>query len=189
MSNAYTVLWNSDRVRIAKKHGLIGRSIDFLFGGPHTTQPSFIKAGVKAGETVYPVSVRDGALHILSQVRIRAIMTVDDFIAAHPDLYPPETHAPRAFETLAKGVELHPWLRALNWTGSDHVLLAERSTPFSLDTVLPPELLTRLTFRFNKADWPVSGVAEGRLTTTVGLQGIHRLSFSSAWDFASLFPA
>lgn len=189
MSNAYTVLWNSDRVKIAKKHDLIGRTIDFLFGGPHTTQPSFIRAGVKAGEVLYPVSVRDGSVHILSQIRVRAILTVDEFIAEHPDLYPPEERqGRRAFEILDRGVELHPWLRALNWTGSDHVLLAERSTPFSLETVLPSEMLTRMTFRFNKADWPVSGVADGRLTTTVGLQGIHRLSFSSAWEFASLFP-
>lgn len=190
MSNAYTVLWNSDRIKIARKHDLIGRSIDFLFGGPHTTQPSFIRAGVKAGEIVYPVAVRDGALHILSQIRVRAILTVDDFISEHPDLYPPaERQGRRAFEILDLGVQLHPWLRALNWTGSDHVLLAERSTPFSLETVLPSEMLTRMTLRFNKLERPVSGVADGRLTTTVGLQGIHRLSFSTAWEFASLFPA
>lgn len=190
MSNAYTVLWNSDRIRIARKHDLIGRSIDFLFGGPHTTQPSFIRAGVKAGEIIYPVAVRDGALHILSQIRVRAILTVDDFIAEHPDLYPPaERQGRRAFEILDLGVQLHPWLRAFNWTGSDHVLLAERSTPFSLETILPSEMLTRMTLRFNKVERPVSGVADGRLTTTVGLQGLFRLSFSSASDFASLFQA
>ena len=188
VSNAYTVLWNSDRVKIAKKHGLAGRPIDFLFGGQHTSQPSFIRAGVKAGEVVYPISLRDGGVHIHSQFRVRAIITVEDFITAHPDLYPPDQHGRWPFETLDKGVESHPWLRALNWTCSDHILLAERSTPFSLETVLPPEMLTRLTYRSKKTERPIRGVADGRLTTSISLQGVYRLSFSSATDFASLFP-
>ena len=189
MSNAYTVIWNSERAKIARKHGLAGRGLEFLFGGPHTSQPSFTRAGVTAGDVVYPISVRDGMVHILARVRAGEIVTVDDFIAAHPDLYPPERHGRWPFQTLDSGVELHPWLRALNWTCSDHVVLAERSTPFSLETVLPSEMLARLTYRSKKAERPVRGVVDGHLTTIVSLQGVYRLSLSSASDFASLFPA
>lgn len=144
---------------------------------------------MKAGEIVDPVSVRDGAVHIHTQIVVRAIITVEDFITAHPDVYPPEQHGRWPFETLYKGVDLHPWLRALNWTCSDHIVLAERSTPFTHETVLPPEMLTRLTFRSKKTERPIRGVVDGRLTTIISLQGVYRLSLSSATDFASLFPA
>ncbi|GEP46216.1 hypothetical protein BGE01nite_55070 [Brevifollis gellanilyticus] len=188
MSSAYTVIWNSDRVKIAKKHGLAGKGIEFLFGGPHTSQPSFSRAGVVGGDIIYPIFVRDGMVHILSRVVTSEIVTVDHFIASRPDLYPPERHGKWPFETLDAGVELHPWLRALNWTCSDHVVLAERSTPVNLDNVLPAEMLTRLTYRSKKAERAVRGVVDGRLTTIVSLQGVYRLSLSSESDFASLFP-
>ncbi|WP_146855882.1 hypothetical protein [Brevifollis gellanilyticus] len=175
-------------MKIAKKHGLAGKGIEFLFGGPHTSQPSFSRAGVVGGDIIYPIFVRDGMVHILSRVVTSEIVTVDHFIASRPDLYPPERHGKWPFETLDAGVELHPWLRALNWTCSDHVVLAERSTPVNLDNVLPAEMLTRLTYRSKKAERAVRGVVDGRLTTIVSLQGVYRLSLSSESDFASLFP-
>lgn len=189
MSSAYTVIWNSDRVKIAKKHGLVGKGIQFLFGGPHTSQPSFSRAGLSGGDVVYPISIRDGMVHVLAQVVTSEIVTVDHFVAARPDLYPPERHGKWLSQTLDAGVELHPWLRALNWTCSDHVVLVERSTPISLETVLPTEMLARLTYRSKKAERTVRGIVDGRLTTIASLQGVYRLSLSSESDFASLFPA
>lgn len=166
----------------------MGKGIEFLFGGPHTSQPSFTRAGVTAGDVVYPISVRDGRVHILARVVTRQVVTVEDFIAAHPGLYPSEQHGQWPSQTLESGIGLNPWLRALNWTCSDHVLLTERSTPLNPETVLPPGMLTRLTYRSRKAERPVRGIVDGRLTTLVSLQGVYKLSLSSASDFDSLFP-
>ncbi|RYD27594.1 MAG: hypothetical protein EOP86_24300, partial [Verrucomicrobiaceae bacterium] len=176
MSHAYTVLWNAERMGIAKKHGIAGRGIEFLFGGPHTSQPSFIKAGVMAGDVVYPVMVRNGMVHILAQVVAGRTVTVEEFIEAHPQLYPPERQALCPSLTLDAGVALHPWLRALNWSCSDHVLLAQWSSSLGTGTVLPSPMLERLTYCSRKAERGVKGIVDGRLTTIISLQGIYPLS-------------
>lgn len=175
-------------MRIAKTHGIAGRCIEFLFGGPHTSQPSFIKAGVRAGDVVYPVMVRNGMVHILAQVVAGRIVTVEEFIKAHPLLYPPELQKQSPDLTLDAGVALHPWLHALNWSCSDHVLLAQWSSSLGTGTVLPAPMLERLTYCSRRTERGVKGIVDGRLTTIISIQGIYRLSSLSALDFASFFP-
>src|SRR5262245_5784043 len=131
MSCSFTVLWNSDRVRIAKSQGLLGREVPFLFGGPHTSQPSFIRAGVKEGDFVYPIFVKAGVIHILAEVLVREFTSTENFVGRRPDLYPPERTGAWHGATLENGAHDHPWLRAFHWTCSDHVLIPERSSALS----------------------------------------------------------
>ena len=55
VSDAYTVFWTMDRWLSAVAVG--HRPLPVLFGGPHLSEPSFRKAGVRVGDTVYPVTV------------------------------------------------------------------------------------------------------------------------------------
>ncbi len=183
MGSSFTVLWNHDRVAIAKRHGLLGQPIPFLFGGPHTSQPSFCRAGVQGGDVVYPVQVKSGVVHLLARVVVREIVPVETFVHERTDLYPPEKRGRWMGETLDIAIQSQPWLRALNWTCSDHVLKPEKSSPLTVEVTLPVHALERLSFRSKKTLRPIEGVEDGRLTTITGLQGVYRLSEKSAEDF------
>lgn len=182
MSEAFTVLWNSDRVRIARTGGRVGKPLPFLFGGPHISQPSFLRAGVRPGDQVHPIFVKGGVLHVLASLIVERIVTVEDFIAENPELYPPDRRGRWLGETLEFAAAGQPWLKAVCWTCSDHVLIAGDSTPLSLQSALPQEALSRLTFRSKKAVRPVKGLKDGKLTGVISLQGIYRLTESSAND-------
>jgi hypothetical protein len=183
MSNSFTVLWNSDRVKIARLHNLLGKPIPFLFGGPHTSQPSFTRAGVSPSDIIYPVLVKEGTVHILARVVTREIVSVDSFVSDQADLYPSDQKGRWTGETLELAVQRQPWLRAFNWTCSDHVLLPESSSPLTTSVTLPVHALERLTYCSRKAERPLKGVQDGRLSTITGLQGVYRLAESSSEDF------
>jgi len=172
---------------IAKRNGLMGRPVEFLFGGPHTSQPSFQRAGVAVSDVVYPIFVQGGQIHILARVVTRAILSVEEFVASRPDLYPTDRiwHSP--FQKLDMAVETHPWLRAFCWTCSDHVAVAEHSTPLAHDMILPVEFLQRMTYRSKKAERPLKGVVDGKLTSINAVQGVYRLADSTVSDFDGLF--
>lgn len=182
MRDAFTVLWNNDRVRIARTGGLVGKPLPFLFGGPHVSQPSFLRAGVRPGDRVHPIFVKSGVLHVLASLVVERSVTVEEFISERPGLYPPDRRGRWPGETLEFAAAEQPWLKSVCWTCSDHVLIAGESTPLSLQATLPPEALSRLTFRSKKAVRPVKGLKDGKLAGVIGLQGIYRLTESSAND-------
>jgi hypothetical protein len=186
MSSAFTVLWSADRVKVATTHGRLNQPIPFLFGGPHTSQPSFIRAGVEPGDIIYPVTVTDGQIHILARVVTKEILSVETFIADRPELYPLNRRGRWMGETLDIAKQRQPWLGAYCWTSSDHVLMAESSSILTTEVVLPLECLERLTFRSNKAERLIKGVIEGKLTTITGLQNVYRLAEGSLADFATV---
>ena len=55
MSEAYTVFWTIDRWLGALSVG--HKPLPVLFGGPHLSEPSFRRAGVRVGDLLYPVGV------------------------------------------------------------------------------------------------------------------------------------
>jgi hypothetical protein len=183
VNSSFTVLWNSERVKIARLHGLLEQPIPFLFGGPHTSQPSFIRAGVGPSDIIYPIFVKNGAVHILARVVTREIVSLESFVSARTDLYPADKCGRWTGETLMLAVGRQPWLRAFNWTCSDHVLLPDNSSPLTTSVTLPIQALERLTYRSQKAERPLKGVQDGRLGTITGLQGVYRLAELSAADF------
>ncbi len=58
-----------------------------LFGGPHTSEPSFRRACVRPSDTIYPIAGRDGILYVLGCTRVQRILTLEDYIAARADLF------------------------------------------------------------------------------------------------------
>jgi hypothetical protein len=176
MPDSYTVLWNKDRVRIAEQQGLEGRTLEALFGGPHISQPSFMRAGVQPGDHLYVIAVSKCVLHVMLRFTVTRMVPVGRFIAENPHLFPPGR------QTLELYVQSHPEMKALIWTCTDEVVQGH-STPLVLSQLLPIACLERLHFRSRRGERPVKGVQDGRLTTAVSFQGVYRLAEQSARDF------
>ena len=183
MSDSYTVLWNRDRVRIAKQHGLEGRIVEALFGGPHTSQPSFRRAGVQPGDHLYVIAISDGVLHVLLRLTVARIVSAETYITGNPQLFPPEREGAWTMQTLDRHVQDHPEMKALIWTCTEEVAIGQSATPLVLRRPLPGVLLERLRYRSRRSERPVKGVKDGRLTTALSFQGVYRLSEQSAADF------
>jgi len=49
---------------------------DVLFGGPHSSEPSFRRATVQTGDLLYPIGVCDQVLYVLGRMRVREIVPV-----------------------------------------------------------------------------------------------------------------
>lgn len=184
MSSSFTVLWNADRIKLARL--LVGKPVPFLCGGPHTSQPSFSRAGVKPGDCVYPIYVHKKALHIMARFVVGSFTTPEALIAGRRDLFPEGTRSDWHFENRDHPAESLPWLRALWWTCADEVLLPQESSLLALTPRLPVAALERLTYVSKKSLRGVRGIKNGELTSIVSLQGVYRLSLDSAADFAGV---
>jgi hypothetical protein len=53
--------------------------------------------------------------------------------------------------------------------------------------ILPVEFLQRMTYRSKKAERPLKGVVDGKLTSINAVQGVYRLADSTVSDFDGLF--
>jgi len=77
MSEAFVTLWSLDRCRWLSRAGDVG-PIEVIFGGPHISLPSL--AAVRPGDTIFPVSVRDGALFVVAQLLVQRLMPPEEYI-------------------------------------------------------------------------------------------------------------
>jgi hypothetical protein len=290
VDQSYTTLWTQQACRALRQYGQEGTRLALLFGGPHTSEPSFRRAGVSAGDFVYPVRVLKGTVYVLARLRVQRILSVAEWIAADPDrfadceprdplaglftdefitsewvmgtlqttlenwcrVYPElrerlpsptdpaaveryvraayeqrrqrladhgipsptfdqsaahtnevrATWAPlrsprndwteerikglRTSEIFAGFFQHHPELGYLAPTCTTEVVIGEEGTPIRLDVAVPPDLLERLRFRSRRGERGLKHIQNGRLTQAITLQGIYRLSPSSADELAAL---
>jgi hypothetical protein len=186
MADSFTTLWTRDRCRALLHYQREGTSFNTLFGGPHTSEPSFRRAGVQAGDTIYPVRVEKGILYIISRMRVKEILTIDEYIERFPDLFIGCERTPWATITFDNYLKLHPELHFLAPTCTLEVVLGDDSTPICLNRAVPSEVLERLRFRSQRRERSLKQIEDGRITSVIGLQGIYRLSKASADDFARL---
>ncbi len=156
--------------------------LTMLFGGPHTSQPSFRRAGVSVGDFVYPITVYRGAIYVIARLHVHAIQTLEAYIEHHPKLFAPYKRSDWAMETLGGYLSARPLLRYLSHTCTDEVITGE-GTLLHFDRPLPSVMLQRLRYRSKRGDRPLKHVENGRLKRSIGLQGIYRLSPESARDF------
>jgi hypothetical protein len=87
MDQSYTTFWSELRCRSLHKHSQEGTRLELLFGGPHTSEPSFRRAGVSPGDYIYPVRVLQGTLYVLARLRVQRILSVPEWIASYPHLF------------------------------------------------------------------------------------------------------
>ncbi len=185
MADSFTTLWTADRCKLVTKYHLEGTPLRLLFGGPHTSEPGFRRAGVKAGDSIYPIRVEQGILYVIARMRVKEVISMEDYIERNPDLFVGVERSPWVSVTFDNYVKLHPEIRFLAPTCTDEVVLGDGSTPIRLDTAIPPELLARLRFRSQKRERGLKHIQDGRLKSVVSLQGIYRLSEASAAEIAA----
>ena len=208
MSEAYTMFWTHDRCDALRRLGALGKPLEVLFGGPHISEPSFMRAGVRPGDAVYPIAVRAGVLSVLARVRVRRILSLENYIAARRDLFAPYLAEPPAWfnelrearrtldfdvvqatDAFNRYCKEHPELRYLAPTCTSEVVECEEGggTPLRLDLAVPPDLLLRLRYRSLRGERDLHKyIRDGRLVQSLGVRGIYRLSEPSAREVAAL---
>ena len=139
VSEAYSVYWPQRRWRRAA--GVCQR-LAVLFGGPHSSEPSFRRATVQPGDMLYPIGVCDQVLYVLGRMRVREIVLVGGDRALLE-------------EYLAR---YGAW-RFLAPTCTTEVVIGSESTSILLDRPLPGEILRRLTYSPRRGLRPVRHVS------------------------------
>jgi hypothetical protein len=188
VANAYTIFWTHDRYNTLRRLGWTGRQMETLFGGPHTSEPSFIRAGVCPGDLVYPITVRSGVLYVLGRARVRRMLTLNNYIEQHSDLFSLDRCEPLAKTKAFDRYRIaHPAVASLAPTCTDEVVECEESTPLRFDLTIPPDLLARLRYRSQRRERDLSKhLRDGRLVSSIAVQGIYRLSEPSACELEAL---
>jgi hypothetical protein len=206
MSDAYTVFWTRERRHALRTQGNVGKPLSLLFGGPHTSEPSFVRATVRPGDYLYPISVQHGTLFVLGRVRVRRLLALEAFVDARPDLFaehlrePPEwtrqasagltPHYVQALEAFDRLRLAMPEMRYLAPTCTGEAVECEDGLPIRLDCAVPSDLLERLRYRSLRRERDLSKyIRDGRLTGILGVQGIYRLAEPSARELDALLAA
>src|SRR5690242_15047718 len=167
MSEAYSVYWPQPRWRRAAG---VCQPMAVLFGGPHTSEPSFRRATVQPGDLLYPIGVCDQVLYVLGRMRVKEIVPADEDQAL-----------------LERYYARYPAWRFLAPTCTTEIVIGSEGTSIMLDRPLPGEILRRLTYRPRRGPRPVRHVNDdGRLLHPGSVQGIYRLAESSAADLETV---
>jgi hypothetical protein len=172
VTESYTVFWTIDRWLGALALG--HRPLPVLFGGPHLSEPSFRRAGVKVGDLLYPVAVMNRQVYLIARMRVREMLLLgqEDGSTLIDQRFP----------------EFKLW-KLLAPTCTEEVVVGGEGTTLRADLPLPPDMLMRLTFRSQRGERPLKYVKDGELARSVGLHGIYRLASGSADDMARLIES
>ncbi|MER7824394.1 hypothetical protein ABTX85_17730 [Streptomyces sp. NPDC096097] len=170
MPNSYTTLWTNDLCRELERAGHAGQRLTMLFGGAHQSLPSFARAGVRPGDTVFPVRAFRKRLHVLGAMEVSRIIPYEDAGAElHDDDYP----------------KLLDW-RALKAGCVTEVVLGPPGSALDFGTAVPADLLGRLSYTSRRGDRTLKYVVDGELLRSVSVQGIYRLATDSAAELHRL---
>ena len=186
MASSFTTLWTRQRCQEAKQAKQEGAPMTLLFGGPHRSQPSFRRAGVSVGDSIYPISVSHGLLYLIARMRVKTILSLEEYIDQNPTLFAPYKRTNWSMETLNAYLADRPWQRYLFHNCTDEVVVADESTPIRFDLTVPPEIVEGLRYRSQRRERPIKHQEQGRITSVISLQGIYRLSEASAVEFERL---
>lgn len=182
MSDAFTVLWTKEHCQEIRKAGEEGKPLTVLFGGNHQSCPSLARAGLRRGDFVFPLMVREGILHIVAGTVVNEFISLDSYLVDHLLLDRAELEGLpeyRLREVLKRlGIAGH----RLPYGCGIETLLVEYSTPIRFDVVVPPESLESFVFHPRKATpMALRHVKDGKLKNSLSLQGnIRRLSDETA---------
>jgi hypothetical protein len=172
MSSAFTTLWTHSRGAELRRAGLVGERPSVAFGGIHTSLPSW--ASVEPGDDMYAIYAIKCVAYVVCRMRV-----VDKRCGACCGPAPTRWDEPT-----------HPGHADWSMLGTDdcgaspvHV----ESTPVRFDVAIPGELLARIAWRNRRGEESrLRQVVDGRLTSTVSLQTIRRLTEASAAELAAL---
>ena len=187
MGDSYTTLWSNDRIQQIKKHHQEGSRLEILFGGPHTSEPSFRRYGVQEGDYIYPIRVYKGVLYVIARMKVKRLISLVEYIEQYPQIFAQCEKSQWPTVTFGSYLALHPEKLYLAPTCTDEVAIGEEGTPIRLDVMMPPDLLERLRFRSRKKERGLQQIVNGRLMSVMSLQGgIYRLTEQSAQEIQAL---
>jgi hypothetical protein len=176
----YTDFWSSYRIKLLKKARQEGARLEVLFGGPHSSLPNHKRYGVKAGDYLYPVHVDKGAMYVLGRMRVREILTLEEYIDRNPQMLDGITKDPEYPDmTLSRYMKHHPEKTYLAPTCTDEAVVGEDGTPIKLDIAVPGDVLERLEYRSQRGVRKLK-VKDGKLQNWMSVWGIYRLTQPSA---------
>lgn len=182
--NSYFILWPTDWCKRLMQVNDYG-PLEVVYGGPHASVPSLSK--VAAGDFIYPVSIKNGALFILGRMQVERITEADVYLKEQNITRPyGEMWDTLAFDLLKKRPNLG---HRVPRTCIDNVATGN-GTGFRFDFSVPTEIVDKLLFGpkagYEKA---LSKSKDGKLSH-VTLQGHYRrLSTDSAAIVADLMQA
>ncbi|MFG3345232.1 hypothetical protein ACGF1Z_09210 [Streptomyces sp. NPDC048018] len=164
MADAYTTLWTNDLCRELRKGGFEGERLTVLFGGPHQSLPSFVRAGVRPGDRVYPMRVFRRQLWLLGSMEVGRLLD---------------------YETVGDHLAMEDYLRLVHWkplktSCVTEVAVGPPGTPLSFDTPVPGGVLAELTYRSRRGERQIKHVVDGELRSAVSVHGVYRLAPESA---------
>ena len=145
MSDSFTVFWTMDRWLSAVNVG--HKPLPCLFGGPHLSEPSFRRAGVKVGDTLFPVAVMNRRVHLVARMRVREMILLG------------QEDGPTLIEQ--RFPQYRPW-KFLASTCTEEVIVGMEGTAPRVDLELPTDMLDRLRFRSQRGERPLRHLKRNR---------------------------
>lgn len=189
MPNAILVVFPRWRYKKYVQAGCIGQPLRVLFGGLHQSAPSFKTFGVTAGDSVYPVSVRNGVMHIVGRLDIDAIVPVRQYLAMRFGM--PEAEDFPWRDAVDRLLALKPklLLPLLPRGCITEAAVGKGRTTIRFNRAVPGDVLERL--RLTSRTGPerrLRDLDDGRLKSVQTLLGrLYRLTDQSAEEFAQLY--
>ncbi|MFT3836278.1 MAG: hypothetical protein QM723_04700 [Myxococcaceae bacterium] len=152
----YTAYWPEWMCSRAIEQGLEGKPLHLLWGG-YNADSSFSHSKVGPGDTVVPITCREGVLHALASLDVVEKTDGDRWLARHP-------------EDAAK---------RMHGCGNE-VLAGKPGAALRFDRELSAEQLKAWRYDSPKAPRALKYVEKGRLMRTVSAQGVYRVTAETA---------
>lgn len=170
MADAYTTLWTNDLCKALIAGGLEGERLTVLFGGVHQSLPSFVRAGVKPGDVIYPIRVFRKQMWVLGAMEVGRLLDYD---------------------TVGEQLPMEDYVRLIHWkmlktSCTSEVLVGPPGTPLTFNRPVPGDVLTRLTYRSRRGERQIKHVVDGELRSAVSVHGVYRLAPESARELEAL---
>jgi len=188
MANAFLVVFPRWRFKEYMRAGCVGQRLRVLFGGPHQSAPSFKTFGVLPGDSVYPVSVRSGVMHIVGRLDLDRILPVTRYLAMRFGM-PADDNFPW-WDAVDRLLAMKPKLLPLLPRGCiTEAAVGKGRTTIRFDRAVPGEVLERL--RLTSRTGPERALRyleNGQLKSVQTLLGrLYRLTDQSAEEFTQLY--
>ncbi|MEW5740536.1 MAG: hypothetical protein AB1938_16530 [Myxococcota bacterium] len=162
----YTMYWPDWMCAAAREQGLDGQPLRLLWGG-HNADSSFSRFKVGPGDTVVPVTSRDGVLYALAALDVTEKTDADAWLATHPG---------------DAKLRMHGCGKQL--------LVGTPRAPLRFDRPFTPAQLETWRYDSGKTGRGLKHLDEkGRLTRILALQGVYRVSPKTAEMIAGVLAA
>ena len=172
MANAFTTLWTHDRCRALRKAGLVGSRPPVAFSGIHSSLPSWVS--VCPDDDVYALHVNRCVVYVVSRMRVLDKERHDCCGPVGGTWHDP------AFPG-------HDGWSMLGLEGCSAAAVHVSATPITFSTAVPGDMLARLTWQNRRGQTRgLKYLVDGRLESSVSLQGVYHLTPVSADELAGL---